>query len=176
MVIDPLSRPDVAQTMVSENRQISIWRRMFEALLDPRTIQWILSIGGSLSVLRLIVWLVSLGIFKNPHVLALALGLGTIAGRRDEPVDGDHPGDPRGDWLANQGDNLPGRRHVGVVLDCVGRQPGLSSADGDRVYLASGWCHPVRYRIGLSVARERLLELPERISKREGVFQILSWQ
>lgn len=56
-----------------------VFRRMFEALLDPRSIQWMLMIGGGLGVLGLVIWLVSLGIFKNPVVLALAMGAGTLA-------------------------------------------------------------------------------------------------
>src|SRR6476646_790687 len=55
------------------------WQRMFEALLDPRAIQWMLMIGGGLCVLGLVIWLISLGIFKDPHVLAVALGVGTLA-------------------------------------------------------------------------------------------------
>ena len=57
----------------------SVFRRMFEALLDPRSIQWMLLIGGGLSVLGVIIWLVSRGIFENPVVLAIAMGLGTLA-------------------------------------------------------------------------------------------------
>lgn len=57
----------------------SVASRMFEALLDPRSIQWMLMIGGGLCVLGLIVWLVSLGAFKDPHVLAGVLGVGTLA-------------------------------------------------------------------------------------------------
>src|SRR6476659_2584012 len=55
------------------------WQRMFEALLDPRAIQWMLIIGGGLCVLGLVIWLISLGVFKDPHVLAVALGAGTLA-------------------------------------------------------------------------------------------------
>ena len=52
----------------------TLWaRRMFEALLDPRSIQWVLTIGGGLMVLGLLVWLISLGIFKNPVVVAAVL-------------------------------------------------------------------------------------------------------
>ena len=79
MEINPTDRPEATQPTAAENRQISVWRRMFESLLDPRSIQWILTIGGGLSVLGLIVWLVSLGFFQNPRVLAVALGLGTLA-------------------------------------------------------------------------------------------------
>jgi len=59
--------------------KLPVLRRMFEALLDPRSIQWMLMIGGGLCVLGLIVWLVSLGVFKDPHVLAVCLGVGTLA-------------------------------------------------------------------------------------------------
>jgi hypothetical protein len=61
------------------NPEGSVWQRMFQALLDPRSIQWMLTIGGCLCVLGLIVWLVSLGIFKDPLVLAIAMGIGTLA-------------------------------------------------------------------------------------------------
>lgn len=46
---------------------------------STRSIQWMLMIGGGLCVLGLIVWLVSLGVFKDPHVLAGVLGVGTLA-------------------------------------------------------------------------------------------------
>ena len=54
-------------------------RPMFEALLDPRSIQWMLTLGGGLSVLGLIVWLTSWGVFENKLVLAAALGIGSLA-------------------------------------------------------------------------------------------------
>ena len=53
-------------------------RVMFEALLDPRSIQWMLMLGGGLLVLGAIIWLVSLGIFKDPTVLAIAMGIGSL--------------------------------------------------------------------------------------------------
>ncbi|MCA9236899.1 MAG: hypothetical protein KDA44_15590 [Planctomycetales bacterium] len=56
-----------------------VLRRMFEALLDPRAIQWMLMIGGGLCVLGIIVWLVSKGVFENKLVLAAVLGAGTLA-------------------------------------------------------------------------------------------------
>ena len=54
-------------------------QRMFEALLDPRSIQWMLTLGGGLSVLGIVVWLTSLGIFENKLVLAAGLGIGSLA-------------------------------------------------------------------------------------------------
>lgn len=54
-------------------------RLMFEALLDPRSIQWMLTLGGGLLVLGIVIWLVSLGIFKDPTILAIAMGIGTAA-------------------------------------------------------------------------------------------------
>lgn len=51
---------------------------MFEALLDPKSIQWTLSLGGGLMVLGLIIWLASLGVFDNPLVVAVAMGAGSL--------------------------------------------------------------------------------------------------
>lgn len=56
-----------------------IARRMLESLLDPRAIHWMLLIGGGLSVLGLIVWLVSIGVFDDPRHVAVALGAGSLA-------------------------------------------------------------------------------------------------
>ena len=71
--LDPPARP------VAVKEKVPVLRRMFEALLDPRSIQWMLILGGGLAVLGLVIWLVSIGIFKNPVVLAVALGIGTLA-------------------------------------------------------------------------------------------------
>ena len=51
---------------------------MFDAMLDPRSIHWMLILGGGLSVLGLLVWMTSLGVFKDPLILAIALGIGTL--------------------------------------------------------------------------------------------------
>lgn len=53
--------------------------RMLAAMLDPRSIHWMLIFGGGLMVLGLIIWLVSIGVFKNPLVVAIALTLGSLA-------------------------------------------------------------------------------------------------
>ncbi|MGH7201936.1 MAG: hypothetical protein ACREJB_15120, partial [Planctomycetaceae bacterium] len=53
-------------------------QRMFEALLDPRAIQWLLTLGGVLAVLGLVVWLYSLGLFENTLVVAGLMGAGTL--------------------------------------------------------------------------------------------------
>jgi hypothetical protein len=75
--LDPPSGQQNAATAAVATKNV-IWRRMLEALLDPRSIQWMLTIGGALCVLGLIVWLVSLGVFEDPRVLAVALGIGTL--------------------------------------------------------------------------------------------------
>ncbi|MBW8883399.1 MAG: hypothetical protein JF612_01195, partial [Planctomycetia bacterium] len=54
-------------------------QRMMAALLDPRSIQWMMMLGGGLMVLGIIVWLVSKGIFQNTLVVATALTLGALA-------------------------------------------------------------------------------------------------
>lgn len=54
-------------------------RRMLLALLDPRAIQWLLVLGGGLTVLGVVIGLASLGVFKSPYVVAAGLGLGCLA-------------------------------------------------------------------------------------------------
>jgi len=76
--LDPPSSPHPSTTADADAKP-PVFRRMFEALLQPRSIQWMLMIGGGLCVLGLIVWLVSLGVFENPRVLAAVLGVGTLA-------------------------------------------------------------------------------------------------
>ena len=49
------------------------------ALLSPRTIQALLATGGGLTVAGGLVWLVSLGVFEDPRVLASSLIGGTCA-------------------------------------------------------------------------------------------------
>jgi hypothetical protein len=68
-----------AAAAVAAPPPIPVMRRMFEALLDPRAIQWMLMIGGGLCVLGIIVWLVSQGVFDDPRIMAVALGVGTLA-------------------------------------------------------------------------------------------------
>src|SRR3954467_13688626 len=64
----PTSQKAAAATAAPKNLT---WHRMFEALLDPRSIQWMLMIGGGLCVLGIVIWLISLGVFKDPHVMAV---------------------------------------------------------------------------------------------------------
>jgi len=53
-------------------------RSILEILLDPRSIQWLLASGGALLVVGLVIWLASLGVFKNTLVVATCLGAGTL--------------------------------------------------------------------------------------------------
>ena len=53
-------------------------RRMFEAIIDPRSIQWLLAMGGGLMVLGGLIWLISKGIFKEPLPLAIIFGIGSV--------------------------------------------------------------------------------------------------
>ena len=73
------SQEDRPHAHAKAANEVPVARRMLEALLDPRAIQWMLMIGGGLAVVGLIVWLVSLGIFKDPRIMAVALGLGSLA-------------------------------------------------------------------------------------------------
>jgi hypothetical protein len=71
--LDPPASP-----IVKKIKAISL-RRMFEALLAPQSIQWMLILGGGLVVLGLLIWLVSLNIFPRNYVLAAILGAATLA-------------------------------------------------------------------------------------------------
>lgn len=53
--------------------------RVLEAMLDPKSIQWLLMIGGGLMVIGILIWLISLGIFQYPEVTAAFLGVGSLA-------------------------------------------------------------------------------------------------
>lgn len=78
--LDPPQPAPPSEPAVTEAPQTpSPLKRMFEALLDPRAIQWMLMIGGALCVLGIVVWLVSKGVFANKLVLAGVLGAGTLA-------------------------------------------------------------------------------------------------
>ena len=76
--LDPPGDPVASAAPEKAEGKVSVMRRMFEALLDPRSIQWMMMIGGGLCVLGLIIWLVSLGVFKDPYVLASVMGIGTL--------------------------------------------------------------------------------------------------
>ncbi len=77
-VVDFLDPPKAAAPGKPQRPAVSL-RIMFEALLDPRSIQYMLMLGGGLLVLGVVIWLVSRGIFENKKVLAGALGFGTLA-------------------------------------------------------------------------------------------------
>jgi hypothetical protein len=53
-------------------------RSVMEIILDPRSIQWLLASGGGLLVVGGVIWLASLGIFKNELVVAGSMGTGTL--------------------------------------------------------------------------------------------------
>jgi hypothetical protein len=57
----------------------AVVRRMLEALLDPRAIRWLLTLGGSLAVVGLIVWAYSKHFFDSPLRQAGLFGVGTLA-------------------------------------------------------------------------------------------------
>lgn len=54
-------------------------KRLVEYVLDPRSLQALMSCGGGLLVLGLVIWLWTLKFFENPLVLASCLGAGNLA-------------------------------------------------------------------------------------------------
>lgn len=78
----PMPEPAVAAEVVAPaaaELSAKPHQPLWEMLLDPRTIQWLLGLGGVLLVVGLVIWLATLGIFKNPVVVAVALGTGNAA-------------------------------------------------------------------------------------------------
>jgi hypothetical protein len=53
-------------------------RPIIEILLDPRNIQWLLTFGGVMLVVGLVLYLYSIGVFENPVVVASLMGVGTV--------------------------------------------------------------------------------------------------
>ena len=66
--------PDTAETKTKEHT-----RSIVEVLLDPRTLQGLMTCGAGLLVLGLVAWLWSIGMFENPVVVATCLGVGNVA-------------------------------------------------------------------------------------------------
>ncbi len=54
-------------------------RGLLEILLDARTIHWMLMCGAALLAVGLVIWLASLGIFRNPWTVAAAMGAANVA-------------------------------------------------------------------------------------------------
>ena len=77
----PNRAPSVAAAVATINTKVppKPHRPLWEIMLDPHTIQWLLGLGGALFVLGLVIWLATLGIFKDPVVIAVALGIGNAA-------------------------------------------------------------------------------------------------
>ena len=82
-IVDAELVPSPAPPRPARRRGGDWLKRMFEAALDPRSIHWLLTLGGGLMVLGGIIWMVSQGVLENPVVLALVLGaasLGVLVG------------------------------------------------------------------------------------------------
>jgi len=70
--------PPAARITTPKEEKQPVLRRMFEALLDPRSIQWMLMLGGGLLVLGLIVLLINWLNIEAPYVIAASMGAGTL--------------------------------------------------------------------------------------------------
>ena len=53
-------------------------KEMMSAMLDPRSIHWMLMLGGGLMVLGIIIWFTSIGVFSDPHILGVVLTIGSL--------------------------------------------------------------------------------------------------
>ncbi len=77
-VIEFLDPPNAPSSTPESSKPIWI-QRMLMAMLDPRSIQWMLTLGGGLMVLGLIVYLASIGVFENERILAGFLITGSFS-------------------------------------------------------------------------------------------------
>lgn len=73
-----LQPPSASVSLPDVDHPPSVVRRMFEALLDPRSIQWMFMLGGGLLVLGLVIWLISLLDPDTKWIVAASLGAGTL--------------------------------------------------------------------------------------------------
>jgi len=71
--LDPPAEP------LEQIQEDSVLKKMFEALLDPRSIQWMLMLGGGLLVLGLVVLLINWLDIEAPYIIAASMGAGTLA-------------------------------------------------------------------------------------------------
>jgi hypothetical protein len=74
----PAERPKAVPPPLPGRPSAAARRSVLEILLDPQSIQWLLASGGVLLAVGLVIWLASLGVFKNPLVVATCLGAGTL--------------------------------------------------------------------------------------------------
>ena len=72
------SGDETARAITAEQQGIGLRRTVLEILLDPQNIQWLLGSGGVLLIVGGVIWLASLGVFRNPLVVAVSMGVGTI--------------------------------------------------------------------------------------------------
>lgn len=57
----------------------SIAGRLLEAILDPRSLQYLMMLGSGLLVLGLVIWLATQGFFDDPHVIAVCAAIVNLA-------------------------------------------------------------------------------------------------
>ncbi|TWT39623.1 hypothetical protein [Blastopirellula retiformator] len=54
-------------------------RSFLEVALDPKTLQYLMAIGGGLLMIGLVIWLATIGFFDDPLTVAICLGAGNLA-------------------------------------------------------------------------------------------------
>jgi len=69
---------DPPAAAIAQDEKESVLHRMFETLLDPRSIQGMLMLGGGVLVLGLIVLLINWLNITAPYVIATSMGVGTL--------------------------------------------------------------------------------------------------
>ncbi|EAQ80157.1 hypothetical protein [Blastopirellula marina] len=73
--LEPLIAEATATAEVAEAPR----RGFLEVALDPKTLQYLMALGGALLMVGLVIWLATIGFFDDPLTVALLLGAGNLA-------------------------------------------------------------------------------------------------
>ncbi|UUO07985.1 hypothetical protein M4951_06625 [Blastopirellula sp. J2-11] len=73
------AEPITAETFPAAEVAAEPRRSFLEVALDPKTLQYLMALGGGLLMIGLVIWLATIGFFDDPLTVALLLGAGNLA-------------------------------------------------------------------------------------------------
>ncbi|QDU75623.1 hypothetical protein Pan97_26570 [Bremerella volcania] len=76
---DEPSSDDGSTAHIDQQPAISIAGNLLEAVLDPRSLQYLMMLGSALLVLGLVIWLATQGFFDDPMVIAVCAAIVNLA-------------------------------------------------------------------------------------------------
>lgn len=69
----------IAAVAADNNVEPQPQRTFLEVALDPKTLQYLMALGGGLLMIGLVIWLATIGFFDDPLTVAVLLGIGNLA-------------------------------------------------------------------------------------------------